>query len=75
MNYLKLKKLTFSNKLQSELKELNKIFGIDNNLHEIENEILLDYVGEFEMVQFKKWLIKLEKLILQLERLLIMKLI
>ena len=38
------------NKLQSELKELNKIQVIDKNLHEIKNEILLDYVGEFEKV-------------------------
>ena len=38
------------NKLQSEFKELNKIQVIDKNLHEIKNEILLDYIGEFEMV-------------------------
>ena len=38
------------NKLQSEIKELKKIQVIDKNLHEIKNEILLDYVGEFEMV-------------------------
>ena len=38
------------NKLQSELKELNKIQVIDKNLHEIKQEILLDYLGEFEMV-------------------------
>ena len=37
-------------KLQSEIKELKKIQVIDKNLHEIKNEILLDYVGEFEMV-------------------------
>ena len=37
-------------KLQSELKELNKIQVIDKNLHEIKQEILIDYVGEFEMV-------------------------
>ena len=29
---------------------MNKIQVIDKNLHEIENEILLDYVGAFEMV-------------------------
>ena len=38
------------NKLQSELQELNKIEVIDKNLHEIEQEILLDYIGTFEMV-------------------------
>ena len=39
-----------SNKLHSALKELNKIQVIDKNLHEIKQEILLDYTGEFEMV-------------------------
>ena len=38
------------NKLQSELKELNKIQVIDKNLHEIKQEILVNYNGEFEMV-------------------------
>ena len=38
------------NKLQSELKELNKIQVFNKNLHEIKQEILLDYTGEFEMV-------------------------
>ena len=38
------------NKLESALKEVNKIQGIDKKLHEIKNEILLDYVGAFEMV-------------------------
>ena len=38
------------NKLQSELKELNKIEVIDKNLHEIKQEILLDYIGTFERV-------------------------
>ena len=37
-------------KLQSALKELNKIQLIDKNLHEIKNEILQDYIGTFEMV-------------------------
>ena len=35
--------------LESALKELNKIQVIDKNLHEIKDEILLYYVGEFEM--------------------------
>ena len=38
------------NKLQSEIKELKKIKLLIKKLHEIKNEILLDYVGEFEMV-------------------------
>ena len=37
-------------KLESVLEELNKIQVIDENLHEIKNEILLDYVGASEMV-------------------------
>ena len=37
-------------KLESALKELNKIQVIDKNLHEIKNDIILDYVGAFEKV-------------------------
>ena len=37
-------------KLQSELKELNKIQVINKNLHEIKQEILENYEGVFEMV-------------------------
>ena len=37
-------------KLQSALKELNKIQVINKNLHEIKEEILLDYSSKFEMV-------------------------
>ena len=37
-------------KLENALKELNKIQVIDKNLHEKKNEILLDYVGTFEMI-------------------------
>ena len=37
-------------KLQSELRELNKIQFIDENLHQIKNEVLQDYTGEFAMV-------------------------
>ena len=48
--FVKIKSANYPNKLQSELKELNKIQVIDKNLHEIKNEILLDYVGEFEIV-------------------------
>ena len=38
------------NKLQSELKKLNKFQVVNKNLHEIKQEILQDYIGEFEMV-------------------------
>ena len=50
LELVKIKYANNHNKLQSELKELNKIQVIDKNLHEIKNEILLDYVGELEMV-------------------------
>ena len=36
-------------KLETALKELNKIQVVDKNLHEIKHQNLLDYVGEFEM--------------------------
>ena len=39
-----------ADKLESALKELNKIQVINKNLHEIKNEILLNYTGLFEMV-------------------------
>ena len=42
------------NKSQSELKKLKTIQVIDTHLHEIKNEILLDYTGEFEMVGSSK---------------------
>ena len=38
------------NKLQSALEEINKIQIVNKNLHEIKKGILLDYIGEFEMV-------------------------
>ena len=37
-------------KLESALKEISKIQVNNKNSHEIKNEILLDYVGAFEMV-------------------------
>ena len=46
----KIKYANNPNKLQSELGELNKIQVIDKNLHEIKGELLLDYIGEFEML-------------------------
>ena len=47
---VKIKYANDSNKLHSALRELNKIQVNDKNLHEIKQEILLDYTGEFEMV-------------------------
>ena len=46
---VKIKYANDPNKLQSELKELNKIQGVNENLHEIKQETLVDYIGEFEM--------------------------
>ena len=37
-------------KLQNALKEVIKIHVVNKKLHEFENEILLDYTGEFEMI-------------------------
>ena len=50
IDLVKVKYANNPNNLQSELKELNKIHVIVKSLHEIKNEILLDFVGEFEMV-------------------------
>ena len=47
---VKIKYANNPNKLQSELKELNKIQVVNKNLHENKQEILIDYVGVFEMV-------------------------
>ena len=38
------------NKIENALKELNKIRVINKNLDEINQEILIDYQGEFEVV-------------------------
>ena len=46
------------NKLESTLKELNEIQVFDKNLHNIKNEILLEYVGAFEMNGNLKLVIK-----------------
>ena len=51
---VKIKYANIRNELQSELKELNKIQVLDKNLHENKIEILLDYVGEFELVGSSK---------------------
>ena len=47
---IKIKYVDNPSKLQSVLKELNKIQVIDKNLHEIRHEILEGYTSEFEMV-------------------------
>ena len=46
-------KIKYSNNpknLQSELKELKKIHVVNKNLHEVKQDKLVDYAGEFEMV-------------------------
>ena len=48
--YVRIKYADKPDKLESALKKLNKIQVFDKNLHEIKNEILLDYVGAFETV-------------------------
>ena len=47
---LRIKYANNPNRLQTELEEKNKIQVVNKNLHEIRNEILRDYAGEFEMV-------------------------
>ena len=47
---VKIKYADNPNKLQSALKELNKIQVVDRNLHEIKYEILEDYEGVFELI-------------------------
>ena len=47
---VKIKNADNINKLQSELKELNKIQVVKKNLQEIKQKILIDYNAEFEMV-------------------------
>ena len=50
---IELVKIQFANnpnKLQSALKEVNKIQVVNKILHEIKQEFLVDYSGEFELV-------------------------
>ena len=47
---VKIKYANNRNKLQSELKEINKIQVADKKLHETKIEILVKYVGVFEKV-------------------------
>ena len=51
---LKIKYSNYPYKLQSSLKELNKIQVNNKNLHEIEQKILVDYTGEFKRVVYLK---------------------
>ena len=51
---VKIKYADKPDKLQSALKELSKIEVNNKNLHEIKQEILLDYEVDFE---FSKWMI------------------
>ena len=46
---VKIKYANNSNKLYSELRELNKVQVVNKSLHETKQEILMDYTGEFEM--------------------------
>ena len=48
---VKIKCANNPSKLQSELKELNKVRVIDENLHEIKQEILVDYGGDFQLIE------------------------
>ena len=50
---VKIKYVNNPNKLQSQIKEFNKIQVIGENLHETRNEILLDYVGELKIGNLK----------------------
>ena len=54
-------------KIQSALKELNKIQVIVKNLNEFKQEILQDYIGTFEVVGNLKLVIRFDKLMLGLE--------
>ena len=50
---IELVKMKYANnpkKFQSELKEIKKFHVVNKNLHEIKNEILIDYTCEIEMV-------------------------
>ena len=48
---VKLKHVNISTKLQTELKELNKIRVNNEILHEIKQKLLVNYTDEFEMVE------------------------
>ena len=51
---IKLKYTNNPDKLQSEFKELNKFQIVNKDLHEIKQETLVDYSGEFKMVGTSK---------------------
>ena len=50
LELVKIKHDKYRSKIQSEIKELNKVQFVNQNLHEGKNEILVDYAGEFGMV-------------------------
>ena len=50
IEWAKIKYVKNPNKLKAEPKELNKIQIVNKNLHEIKNEVLREYAGDFEMV-------------------------
>ena len=72
---VKIKYVDNPNKLQSDSKELHEIQVVDKNLHPIRNGILRDYASEFEMIRKISIVDQICELILDLEKLLIMKLI
>ena len=47
---VKIKSANIPNKLQNEMKEINKRDVIDLILHEIKNDVLRDYTGEIERI-------------------------
>ena len=56
IDLFKIKYAKNPNKLKSQLKKLNKIQVFDKNLHEIKQEILVVFAGEFELVaKNKNW--------------------
>ena len=57
------------------MRELNRTEVVNKNLHEIKNEILRDYVGEFEMVGNLKVGDQIRQTHINLEFLMIMNLI
>ena len=57
------------------MRELNRTEVVNKNLHEIKNEILRDYVGEFEMVGNLKVGDQIRQTHINLELLMIMNLI
>ena len=75
---IELIRLKYSNTLDilhNALKELNKNQIVDEKLHESKQEILVGYAGELKWLISYHLLIKYEKLSLELETVLVMKVI